>query len=91
MIVTDLILPEGQVVGHPGIFQIEKAFSMPTGHRYEVWASPTAIFQVTEKIQAIADEYESSQVMLESDSSECNDFAEVGDYLVEQRETALFF
>ena len=86
MVVTDRILPEGQVEGHPGIFQIEKAFSMPTGHRYEVWTSPTVLFQITEKIQAIADEYESSQVVLDSDFSDYDEHAEVGEILFAQRD-----
>lgn len=64
-ILTDRILPAGPCSLVPGVFHIEHLF----GQHWRVQASPTAVFQATELVGRVADEYEASQVVLESDFS----------------------
>jgi len=64
-ILTDRILPAGPCSLVPGVFHIEHLF----GQHWRVQVSPTAVFQATELVGRVADEYEASQVVLESDFS----------------------
>ncbi len=65
---TTRTLPEGAIPDSP-IFHIERLFVLQSGTHYRVQVSITALFQATQLLCAIADEYEASQIVLESDFS----------------------
>lgn len=65
---TTRTLPEGAIPNSP-IFHIERLFVLQSGAHYRVQVSVTSLFQATQLLCAIADEYEASQIVLESDFS----------------------
>lgn len=92
--VTDRVLPEGPLSDYPGIFNIQHLCSGP-GERntYLVSVGMLYMFNASATVERIADDYEAGELALPCDEvgGESNDFFEVGELLVEQRETAMFF
>lgn len=67
-IYTPRILPVG-ASPTSGIFDIKYRFEAGGQRYYTVAISPTLLFQATEVLTTLADEYEASQVVLEDDFS----------------------
>jgi len=67
-ICTQRILPP-VAESNTGVFQIQFRFSSGPLRYYTVQISPTLVFTATEVLTRLADEYEASQAVLESDFS----------------------
>lgn len=94
-ITTTRPLPEGKISEYPGIFNIMHLCSGPGPDHttYLVSVGMLHLFNASEVLNIIADDYEAGDLALPCDEvgGESNDFAEVGEYLADQRETALYF
>lgn len=94
IVATERTLPEGPLSDYPGIFNIQHLCSGPSDRTtYLVSVGMLYMFNASEMLERIADDYEAGELALPCDEvgGESNDFFEVGALLVAQREADLFF